>query len=124
MSNGGFFSSDSQTRTRITSSDQKVAASDGGLVNAPRVNLTKSGGNTISLSYAQSDYGAIGAATELLGRTLASQANLAGNALDQLSKLSETKVTDGANLNQKTTLVALVVFGCLAAVLFFFTHRR
>ena len=64
--------------------------------------------------------------------TVSSQANAAAlsGALDvattfndQIASLSETKLTDGANLNQKTTIIAVVAFAVIALVAFFFLRK-
>jgi hypothetical protein len=51
------------------------------------------------------------------------QANLnaSNGAVQKISELAETKITDGANLNQKTTIIALAIGG---AVLLFSVLKR
>lgn len=39
--------------------------------------------------------------------------NLQDSTSQRLFELAETKVTDGANLNQKTTIIAIAVFGAV-----------
>lgn len=47
---------------------------------------------------------------ETFAETNATQSN---NALAAISKLAETKITDGANLNTKTTMAALAIGGVI-----------
>ena len=62
-------------------------------------------------------------AFDLVGKLITAQSGITSGALDFASAaqeknalLAETKITDGANLNQKTTLVALAVLAALAVV--------
>lgn len=136
----GPFSNDSQTSTRVNYQNAPIGASDQGVAISNRIAgennraVQQSGTGNIgligtghTLTINTTDFGAIALASDLLGRALDSQANLsaqalgvAGLATDQLAYLSETKVTDGANLTQKTVFVALAVL----AVMFLFLRKR
>jgi len=141
----GPFSSDSDTRSSVRVSDSRTAASDQAAILQNRASGEGSrqavsqatgavsvvgGRGDITITSTSTDYGAIETASNLLGRVLDSQANVAleaigaaGLAQGQLAGLAETKVTDGANLNQKTTIV-FVVAAAVVAVLFLLLKRK
>lgn len=59
--------------------------------------------------------------TDLAEKYAEANANQSSATLSAIRELAETKITDGANLNQKTTMVALAIGG---AVLLFSVLRR
>jgi hypothetical protein len=78
------------------------------------------------LNIVSTDFGILRDAVEAQANTALANANLAGASVTRLAELAETKVTDGANLNQKTTQLGLVAFAVMAVVLggLFFFFRR
>lgn len=141
----GPFSSDSQTKSTVNQYDQRVTATDQGVAAQPRVGgernravqainglaIAQEGiGNIVNLTDGGAFETAAGLVTDILRSQTHAQAvaqgaalNAIGEANEQLAALSETKVTDGANLNQKTTLVALVVFGVIGLVAYLFLRK-
>lgn len=116
MGFGGVTSSDSTSKVRVSNSQSATSGDDSPIT---RINVGKHGNleiaNTTSNTYV--DPGAF----TLVGKLIDAQSGITLGSLDfaaaaqeQNAKLAETKVTDGANLNQKTTLVALAVLGALA----------
>lgn len=85
-------------------------------------------GNTVTLN--TTDGGAFATAADLVKASLAQTAAATSAGLAavqdttaQLAALAETKVTDGANLNQKTTVVAVVAFAVVAVVAWLFLRE-
>lgn len=74
-------------------------------------------GKGANLTIESTDHGAVQSANSALMAAINSQAGLAREATMGLNELAETKVTDGANLNTKTTQLGVVIFGILGAVL-------
>ena len=141
MSFGGAFNSESRTSNRFSYSDSRLAASD----NA-QIQDIRAGGRNSRIAAATSPYSVAGTgnqvtftdggAFDLVGRIVGVQTHALGEsaaaglgaiqaANEQLASLAETKVTDGANLLNKTTMVALVVLAIIAVVIWFFSrHER
>jgi hypothetical protein len=139
----GPFSSESRTSSKVNQYDQRVTATDNALAAQPRVGgtgntaaqaingIAVSGkGNIVNLTDGGAFQTAAGLVTDILkvqsvAQTAAQDAalNAISDANDQISKLSETKLTEGANLNQKTTIVALVVFGVIGLVAYLFLRK-
>jgi|SRR6185369_8395129 hypothetical protein len=135
----GPFSSESRTSSRVNQYDQRVTATDHGVASQSRVGgqrnraaqavngiAIEGEGNTVNLT----DGGAFATAADLVKESLAvtAAATRAGleqvaETTDQLAGLSETKLTDGANLNQKTTVVAVIAFAVIALAAFLFLRR-
>ena len=120
-----FAPSSSKTRVTNISTDARIAASDRSSVLQHNISVGKKGSlvyepvtnNTTTTNYV--DPGAF----DLVGKLITAQSGITSGALDFASAaqeknalLAETKNTDGANLNQKTTLVALAVLAALAVV--------
>jgi hypothetical protein len=136
---GGLGNSQSDTSNRFSYSDSRLAASD----NA-RIQDIRAGGKNSRILAATAPYTVVGTgntvtftdggAFDLIGRIVGIQSGalshvsaagleaIAG-ANDQLAALAETKVTDGANLNQKTSMTALAVLALIAVALFFFLRK-
>lgn len=135
-----------KTSNRTDASDNRVAVTDQasalvvrsiGSGKKSKTNVSLPGsiqlvgvGATLNQDITQTDFGAIQGATQLAGFALENQANLASAAIGaaassdaRLAELSTTKVTDGANLNQKTTVVAIAVLGAFA-VLFLILRKH
>lgn len=121
--------------TRIDS--HQINAQEGSVF-APHVagvgtSLTLPGGATVRgnknvINF--TDGGAFESAADLVKFSLAQTAAATAAGLDavaetndQLAALAETKLTDGANLNQKTTIVAVVAFAVVGALAFLFLKR-
>lgn len=134
----------SETKVKFQTYDSRLAAADqasiidnraGGknskitAANAP-LSVAISGSGDNQIQYNITDGGALATAADLVKASLAatSSATAAGLAAvqettDQLAALAETKITDGANLNQKTTIVALVAFAVVGLVAWIFFKR-
>ena len=140
MSIGGLGNSSSETSNRFYYSDSRLAASD----NA-RIQDLRAGGRNSRLIAATSPYSVAGTgntvnftdsgAFDLVGKIVGVQSaaladisgagfNAVQSATDQLAALGQTKVTDGANLNQRTTIVALVVFGLMGLLAWLYLRKR
>ncbi len=136
---GGLGNSSSDTRNRFSYSDSRLAAAD----NA-QIQDIRAGGRDSRLVAATAPYTVVGqgntvtftdgGAFDLIGRIVGIQSgalnhvSAAGlgalsSANEQLSALAETKVTDGANLNQKTAMTALGVLALIALAFFFFRRK-
>jgi len=131
----GPFSSSSDTRSRVSNVNSAINQAEGAYAFSPRINggdgslraaITQSGiavtGQDNSVSVVTTDYGAIQRASEILDRTLQSQANLSLEAVGFARELAETKVSDGANITSKTVRVGL--YAIVAVVALFFLFRR
>ena len=139
----GAFGSDSHTKSTVNQYDQRVTATDYGLAAQPRVGgegnqvaqaingiAVQGKNNTITLTDGGAFATAAGLVTDVLKTQITAQAaaQAAGlgaisDANEQISRLSETKLTDGANLNAKTTIVALVAFAVVGLVAFLFLRK-
>lgn len=124
----GLTSSDSKT---FTTTSNPVNNSDNGSVS--KSNFAKVGkGATVAMdgsiviknvgkgsfvSFESTDHGAVQSANSALMAAINSQAGITRESVMGLNELAETKVTDGANLNTKTTQLGVVIFGLLGAVL-------
>jgi len=120
----GPFSSDSQTRSRVSNVNNAIAAD--APVNAPRIIGAKGSSATIATggpavtgrgnTVTTTDFGAIGAAIQLTEASLASQAALGLEAIGAAREIGLTKVSDGSNITASTTKVAFYAFGAVAVV--------
>jgi len=134
-----------KTSSKVEQYDQRVTATDSALAAQPRVGgegnqvaqaingiAVQGKNNTINLT--STDGGAFnvaaGLVTDVLKVTTAAQAaaqaaglEAVSRANDQLSSLSETKLTDGANLNSKTTIVAIVAFAIMGLLAFLYLRK-
>ena len=117
----GPFSSDSRTKVSSNTTNRPVAGSDDAFVYTPNISVGKKGSATFNNDFVTNTTYVDPGAFDLVGQLITAQSGLTSGALDfaaqaqaDNAKLAETKVTDGANLNQKTTLVALAVLGALA----------
>jgi len=130
---GSPFSSESQTKNRVSNVNSSVNQAEGAYAFTPRNNSgkgnlraaqTQSGiaiqGEGNAVSVLSSDFGAIGIAGEILNHTLQSQANLSLEAVGFAREIAETHVSDGANLTNKR--IALYVVA--AVVVVFLIFRR
>lgn len=122
---GLLFGSSNKTRTTVSNTDNSIAQSDGSQATQIHLNVGKKGRleYTPVTNITQTDSGAVSAAAGILGDIIAAQSGLTSASLALVerstgdnARLAETKITDGANLNQKTTIVALAVLGGLAVV--------
>lgn len=134
----GPFSSSSDSRSDTRFYDNKIGA-DASQVQSNRINQGDKGraaqtnaagsvailgaGNTVTLN--STDFGAVRGAFDFAavalskGSQIASEAIGASNATNQQVKdLAETKLTDGANLSQRTVIIAVTVLAALAALVF------
>ena len=140
----GAFGIDSETKSTVNQYDQRVTATDHGVAAQPRVGgsgntaaLAVNGiavngkGNTVNVTDGGAFAAAAGLVTDVLKVQSAAQAASQAAALgaisaanEQISQLSETKLTDGANLNQKTTIVGLVVFGVIGLIAYLILRHK
>jgi hypothetical protein len=129
----GIFGISSESKTRVDASQATLQAGDNSTVSQ-----IKSGKNSVNLAPASTylrtgkggdieyvitnnitDGGLFSAGSALLGKALDSQFSLAEDAQDSNAHLAETKITDGANLTNKTAMIAIAVVGMLVAVFFY-----
>jgi Pyruvate/2-oxoacid:ferredoxin oxidoreductase gamma subunit len=117
----GPFSSSSATKVSDSGhNDNRIAATDDAVVT--KYSVGKKGSlkvnTTTTTTYV--DPGAfdlVGQLLDVQGGVTAGALSFAAAAQEKNAKLAETKITDGANLNQKTALVALAVMAALGAFL-------
>ena len=113
--------SDSTTKVSDSHDDNRIGASDSAFVFAPKLSVGKKGKGTFNYSYTPVTTVTDGGAFDLVGQLITRQSAITADSLDlarasqeSQAELATTKLTEGANLNQKTTLVALAVLGALA----------
>lgn len=140
-----FSGSDSQTKSRtqtisgpqtaaeggknIASQGRGRIASDGGVVTGNNANFGLSFGNVgrgATVTLQATDGGAVAAATALVERTINSQATFGQSVLSEISKLSETKISDGANISADvnksgfSAVLGIALVAGLVALVFIF----
>lgn len=95
-----------------------VAAS--GRANVGGITLGKIGkGANLTFTTTNTDGGAWDKASALLSNLISNQQTTLDRSLADTSKLAETKATDGANLRNKTALIALGIIGAVVALVFY-----
>ena len=96
-----------------------IASAGGQVINAAK-------NSTVHYTLNSTDNGAVTTAAGLLKSAIESQSNLAMQSTSGIRELGLTKLTDGANLNQKTTIVSVVTLSILAAlglIIFYFFRK-
>jgi hypothetical protein len=126
--------SDNARSINVSSSGKKSSGSQIATEQAAILSATGSGIVNYSATYTsttneidnsvETDNGALATASSILRDVIASQANLTMESAEGLRELALTKVSDGANLNQKTTIVALTVFALLGVCFLIFYRMR
>jgi hypothetical protein len=122
----GAFGSDSNSTSIDDNADRRNTATEGGIafsvekagkgseIIAPYGTSYRLGkGAQLVISNNITDGGAQAQASSLLRDVVNSQANLSAGAVRQLADLGTTNVTGGANLSQKTTIIAVIVLGAI-----------
>lgn len=81
-------------------------------------------GKGATLNITTSDYGAIAGANSAIADTIKAFSNITDKAVGGYEGLSETKITDGANLTTKSNQVTIIALGIVAAILGGFYYFR
>jgi hypothetical protein len=130
----GPFSSESKTssRTQTISGPQTATGGSLNIATQGRGELQIGGLSFDNLKNSQvtinaTDQGAIAAASAALEKAVNAQANTTAAALSSLGNLTETRITDGANISADVTksgftMLTIVAIG--AVILFFLLRRK